>query len=119
MSSALFKAKERVIDALNAVDLLETRLKNITEPALAKNAILIDACAYRIGVIGEAISYAKEFAPKVFSQSSPQGFTWDEIVMVRNQFYHEYNQVNATIILMFASFLPAIRLALANVRGSL
>jgi uncharacterized protein with HEPN domain len=119
LNSAQFKAKQRVVDALNAVDLLETRLLNVSERQLANNSVLIDACAYRIGVIGEAVSYAKGFSPVTFKRITPVGFTWDEIVMVRNQFYHEYNQVTATIIMMFAAHLPAVKLALANVRGAL
>jgi uncharacterized protein with HEPN domain len=58
MSSAASMARIRVSDALSAVAMLEKRLINVSAAALEGNDVLIDACAYRIGVIGEAIGHA-------------------------------------------------------------
>lgn len=119
MISASQKAKDRVTDALHALDLLESRLKGVSETALSHNGVLLDACAYRIGVVGEAISYAKAFSPTLFKNIVPLGFSWDEVVMVRNQFYHQYNAVTAKAVLLFSNFIPTLKLALGNVAGSL
>ncbi|MDQ1816219.1 hypothetical protein RBA41_23240 [Massilia sp. CCM 9210] len=119
MSSPVLKAKSRIADALNAVDLVEQRLKNVSQSTLAGESILLDACAYRIGVIGEAISYAKTFAPTVFAKNAPRSFSWDEVVALRNHLYHDYNMVTAQAVLMFAKSLAELRLALANAQGAL
>ncbi len=112
-------AKTRIGDALDAVAILEKRLKNVTGPALETDDVLVDACAYRIGVIGEAISYAKNLVPEVLAQNPPRGFSWDTVVAVRNSFVHDYNRVNGKAVLMYATYLPELKRALANVLGAL
>ena len=108
MSSAVSMARIRVSDALSAVAMLEHRLRNVSATTLEGNDILIDACAYRTGVIGEAIGYAKNLIPTVLARNQPSGFTWDVVIAVRNSFVHDYNKVNGKVMMMFASNLPQL-----------
>lgn len=119
MSSTKFLAQSRVRDAIHSLDLIIQRLQPITESQLASDQILIDACCYRICVIGEAIDYAKTYEPAVFASTSVTNTTWNDLVNVRNHFIHQYNYASAKAVWMFFKNAQGIKLGLANVLGKL
>lgn len=112
-------ASERVHDALDALDLIESRLQGVSAERLAADSVLLDACCYRIVIVGEAIDYAKTHRPDVFAGTVVGGTTWDSLVQIRNHFVHSYAKVTAQIVLMYLKGAPAVRLALGNVTGKL
>lgn len=112
-------ARERVRDALDALALIELRLKGVSAEKLAADDVLIDACCYRVVIVGEAVGYAKTHRPDVFAGTPVAGTTWDALVLIRNHFVHSYAQVTARMLVAYLAGLPSVRLGLANVVGKL
>ena len=112
-------ARERLADAIDAINTIQSRLAGMTESQLSANPVLIDACCYRICVVGEAVSYAKEFAHGAFAATPVEGTTWDAVVSVRNHFVHNYNKATARAVWLFYQHAGKLLLGLANVLGKL
>ena len=81
--------------------------------------VMVDACCYRICIVGEAVSYAKEFTHAAFTSTPVQGTTWDALITVRNHFVHNYNQATAHAVWLFNKGAAHVLLGLGNVLGKL
>lgn len=119
MSSAKDKAAERVRHALQSLELLQERLAGKTQNELAEDPVLIDACCYRISIVGEAIDMAKSYHPAVFAKVPVKDTTWDQLVEIRNMFVHEYVQISAQHIVLFLKGAENVRVALGRVLGQI
>jgi uncharacterized protein with HEPN domain len=112
-------ARKKVKDALGSLELLKERLQGVDLAKLMADPVLMDACAYRICVVGEAIDHAKGKASAEFARVSIENTTWDGLVAIRNAFIHEYAKVTAEAILMFKTLIVAVENGLGRVLGLL
>lgn len=119
MSGSVFLAKQRIADAIEAVNTIQTRLSGLNQEKLGMDEVLVDACCYRICIVGEAVSYAKEFAPSPFAATPVSGTTWDGLIEVRNHFIHNYNRATAQAVWMFYRQSSAVLAGLGSVLGKL
>lgn len=119
MTSATDKAEERVRHALESLELLQERLAGKSQDDLARDPILLDACCYRVAIVGEAIHMAKAYHPAVFAQISVAGTTWDQLVEIRNMFVHQYVHVSARAVMLFLKGAEDVRVALGRVLGQI
>ena len=115
--------RERIEDALHALDLLDSRLAGKTAQQLQVDELFLDACSFRVCVLGEAVDQALILDRKnrrLFDRERlPKDMSWDGLVAVRNSFIHQYSGITAQALLMLRSGIPAYRLGLSNIRGQL
>lgn len=112
-------AKKRIADAIDAINTIQTRLSGLNQQKLAMDDVLVDACCYRICIVGEAVSYAKEFVPSQFAATPVGGTTWDGLIEVRNHFIHNYNRATAQAVWLFYQQSSSVLTGLGNVLGKL
>lgn len=98
---------------------MQTRLLGATVDSLKADEVLMDACCYRIVIIGEAIDMGQTHLRSAFSKVKLQATNWDGVVQIRNAFVHEYAQVKPTAIIMFGTITADLRRSLNNVLGNI
>lgn len=119
MSGSVALAKQRIADAIDAINTIQSRLSDLDQIKLSMDEVLVDACCYRICIVGEAVSYAKEFAPSQFAATPVRGTTWDGLIEVRNHFIHNYTRASARAVWLFYEQSSSVLTGLGSVLGKL
>ena len=111
--------RRKIGDALAALDILDARLTDKSVRDLDNDSVLMDACAYRICVLGEAVNSAlfvdRANANLFRREPLPTDMGWDELVQVRNMFIHRYGMLAGQAVHMFKRGINHYRLGLRNV----
>ena len=80
-------------DIIESSDLIQKRIKNVTQETFEENIDLQDMIVHRLEIIGEAVKNI----PKDFRDAHPE-IPWHQPAGMRDKLIHGYDAVDLTIV---------------------